>query len=357
MWDQLNALIRPRSTDEETARREFLLNVATWVLGLAAGAGALLGLALIALGTARATILLIVGASTALASSIIWNLNQHGHLRAAAILLPMTIWGTVTILIAWGGWPTPLILGYALCVALSVLVGGPLHGVIWIVLSVLAYGLVGRQWIAGRLPDFFPAPEKSLNINLFILSAGLTVLGLLFYALNRQLGRMSEQRQAETRHHADELEKATHEREELNARLQKTAQEQEQLLHTIRTISAPVLPLAEGLIVMPIVGELDMVRARLLLDDMLTGIARYRANFVLLDLTGLSALDVESARELVKAIQGAQMLGCRCYLVGVQPTTAQALIDLNIDLTVPGCYSTLQEGVADLLAQIAASLA
>lgn len=350
MLGRLSALIYPQSSDEMTARRELVLNTTTLLLGLGGGIMVLVGIALIILGIAVGGIVMIVGGGTVFMSLVIWNLGQHGHLHAAAFLLSLTLWAAVTGLLAGGLWFAPLLLGYALSVILAVLLGGMANGLLFTVLSVLAYGLINRQWIVGRLPTMF-SPEQSLNVNLIVLSVGLIILGLLFYVFDHQLGHLLERRLEEARRRADELKQVTRERDELAARLREVTQEQEQLEQTIRTISAPVLPLFEGLIVMPIVGRLDRVRAQLLFGDILDGIARYRASSVLLDLTGLSALDAESAAGLLKAVQGAQMLGSRCYLVGVQPDVATELVQLDVDLSVLGCYGTLREGLADLMAQ------
>lgn len=354
MLDRLNDLVRPRSTDEGNARREFLLNVAALFIGTMSVLDVFVSAVLILIGIAPATVTLIVGVLTAATCSGVWGLSRNGHLRIAAGLLPMAIWGTATVLLAAGGWHVPLVVGYALCVALATLLSGPISGLVFAAVSVLAYWGIGARQFSDLLPSLFPPPDHSLGINVLILSFSLIVISLLFYTLDRQIERISSRRVAEMRRYAGELETVLREREELVRRMQRTSRDQERLLQTIRTISAPVLPLFEGLIVMPVVGELDAERAGLLLDDMLNGIARYKADFVLLDVTGVPALNAESARGLLQAVQGAQMLGCECRLVGVQPNVAQALIYLELDLSKIGRYSTLQEGVADLLAQIAA---
>lgn len=354
MLDRLNALIRPRSTDEGSARREFLLNVAALVLGTTSGIDVIASTVLLLLGVATAVVTLIVGVLTAITCAGAWELSRRGHLRIAASLLPLVIWGTATMLLAIGGWHMPLVMGYALCVALATLLGGLINGLAFAVLSATAFWVIGTQQLAGLLPSPPYSPDQSLGLGIVILSLSLTVISLLLYAFDRQLEQISARRLGEMNRYVDEMEAIARERADLVARLQKTTHDQERLLQTIRTISAPVMPLFEGLIVMPVVGELDPTRADLLLDDMLGGIARYKADFVLLDVTGVPSLSDESARGLLRAVQGAQMLGCKCHLVGVQPGVAQALVYLNVDLSEIGCYSTLQEGVSDLSARIAA---
>jgi anti-anti-sigma regulatory factor len=102
----------------------------------------------------------------------------------------------------------------------------------------------------------------------------------------------------------------------------------------------------ERLIVMPLTGQLDPQRADRLLDDLLDGITTHEADHVLLDVTGLLDIDQDSVSGLLRAIQGAQLLGGKCALIGVQAGMAQSLVSLGVDLSDITTYGTLREGVA-----------
>ena len=69
---------------------------------------------------------------------------------------------------------------------------------------------------------------------------------------------------------------------------------------------------------------------------------------VLLDITGLLDIDEESLPGLLRAIQGARLVGSQCALIGVQPGVAQELVSLGLDLSTISTYSTLHEGVAEI---------
>jgi anti-anti-sigma regulatory factor len=259
-------------------------------------------------------------------------------------------WAIATGVLAVGGWHTSIAVIYVLGVALATLLNGLIGGIVLSVVSLAIYGIIGWQFSLGMVPtEMFPSPEKLWGMNVVIL--GITMAGAcaLLYVLDRQLVNTAAKRVQEMRLYADELEEVAREREQLVFRLQKTAQEQEQLLTTIRKISAPVLPVFEGLIVMPLVGQLDAERTALLLDDMLRGIRTFDADYVLLDVTGVPSMSAESAQNLLQAVNGARMLGSECKLVGVQPAVAQELVQLDADLGEIPSYSTLREGLSDLL--------
>jgi anti-anti-sigma regulatory factor len=344
-------LIRPRSANEQRARKEFLLNVTVFSIG---GAAALVALSsssvALVFESAFSPLLLAISAVLAFACYIAYRLGRQGHLTLGGYIPSAAIWAIVTGVLAAGGWHTAVAVGYVLGVVLATLLTGLVGGIILSVASVVTYGTIGWRFSLGMLStDMFFPPDKLWGINTVILGLTMGAACALLYVLDRQLVDTSAKRVKEMRLYGDELEEIARERERLIFRLRETTQEQEQLLTTIRKISAPVLPLFEGLIVMPLVGQLDAERAALLLDDMLRGIRTYNADYVLLDVTGVPSLSPESAQSLLQAVNGARMLGSVCKLVGVQPAVAQGLVHLNADLAEVPSYSTLREGLSDLL--------
>src|SRR4029077_11977867 len=59
----------------------------------------------------------------------------------------------------------------------------------------------------------------------------------------------------------------------------------------IRELSTPVLQLRDGLLILPIIGMLDSQRAKQLTDDLLRAIRANRARMVVMDITGVAAVD------------------------------------------------------------------
>ena len=54
----------------------------------------------------------------------------------------------------------------------------------------------------------------------------------------------------------------------------------------IRELSTPIIPILEGMIVLPVVGSVDTLRARDILRALLAGIRAHRAKVVIVDVTG-----------------------------------------------------------------------
>ncbi len=125
---------------------------------------------------------------------------------------------------------------------------------------------------------------------------------------------------------------------------------QEQMIEaqraTIRALATPLIPLAEGLIAMPIVGSIDAARAQQILETLLRGISAQRARTAILDITGVKLVDAAVADGLLRAARAARLLGAEVILTGVSPEVARVLADLSIDMGGLVTCSTLERGIA-----------
>ena len=120
---------------------------------------------------------------------------------------------------------------------------------------------------------------------------------------------------------------------------------QGRLLNTIREMSTPVVPLQEGVIVMPLVGMIDAERARQVMAALLAGVEAQRARVILVDITGVPVVDEEVAHSLIQAMRSAQLLGAEPILVGLRPEVAQTIVALGVNLEGLTTCGDLQQGL------------
>jgi anti-anti-sigma regulatory factor len=114
----------------------------------------------------------------------------------------------------------------------------------------------------------------------------------------------------------------------------------------IRELSSPLIPLAEGLMVMPLVGTINEARAGQIMETLLAGIAEQKARLAILDLTGVREVDGSAANAVLKAAQAANLLGTEVVLTGIGPDVARTLVDIGADLGAVRTRGTLQSAVA-----------
>ncbi|MGA8185672.1 MAG: STAS domain-containing protein [Terriglobia bacterium] len=127
--------------------------------------------------------------------------------------------------------------------------------------------------------------------------------------------------------------------------------ERERIIHAqqdaIRELSTPVLPVREGLLILPIVGVIDPQRARQLTGQLLQGIRANRAKVVVIDVTGVPSINSTVANHLVLTVEAARLLGATAIVTGLSPEIAQTLVTLGVDLTKMNTVCDLQGGIEE----------
>lgn len=130
---------------------------------------------------------------------------------------------------------------------------------------------------------------------------------------------------------------------------------QEQLRHEeiiraqeamLAQLSTPLIPLKDGVMVMPLIGHLDAQRIDRVLSALLDGVQAQRARVAILDVTGVPAVDAQIADAFVRAARAVQLLGAQVVLTGIRAEVAQALVKVQADLRGIVTRATLQSGIA-----------
>lgn len=130
--------------------------------------------------------------------------------------------------------------------------------------------------------------------------------------------------------------------------------EREKLLQRQRDeileLSTPVMQVWENVLALPIIGTLDSSRAARLTENLLQAIARYEAEFVIIDISGVPTIDSAVAQNLLKTVMGARLMGAESIISGVRPDTAQAMVHLGVDIGALRSRATLRDALQLALA-------
>jgi len=128
-------------------------------------------------------------------------------------------------------------------------------------------------------------------------------------------------------------------------------QERERIIRqqqeAIRELSTPVLQVRERLLILPIIGVIDPHRARQLTEQLLRGIRTNRARVVVIDITGVAAMDATVANHLVQTVEASRLLGAIVIVTGLSPEIAQTLVTIGVDLGKMNTVGDLQGGIEE----------
>ncbi|MEH7391179.1 ATP-binding protein [Bacillus sp. JJ1503] len=117
---------------------------------------------------------------------------------------------------------------------------------------------------------------------------------------------------------------------------------------TVDELSVPIIPLAERVCILPVVGNVDTYRAKKIREKTLIKVKELKAEQLIIDLSGVPYIDTSVVNHLFKIVKGIKLLGCSTILTGISPDTADTMIELGIEIdngvkTMSDLQQALQE--------------
>ena len=117
----------------------------------------------------------------------------------------------------------------------------------------------------------------------------------------------------------------------------------------IEEVSTPVVPVLEGVLVLPLIGSLDNERTARATRAALTEVTRHGARVCILDITGARLVDSRAVTNLTNLVQALKLVGADACVTGVGAQVAQTLVRLGLDMKGLRTYRTLAQALAALL--------
>jgi rsbT co-antagonist protein RsbR len=99
----------------------------------------------------------------------------------------------------------------------------------------------------------------------------------------------------------------------------------------IRELATPILSVRPGLLILPLIGVIDSQRAAQITEDLLQGIVEHRARAVVIDITGVPAVDSMVANHLIQTAEAAGLMGAEVFVSGVSTANALTLVRIGLD--------------------------
>lgn len=114
----------------------------------------------------------------------------------------------------------------------------------------------------------------------------------------------------------------------------------------VKELSSPIIPVLEGIIVVPMIGSYDEQRTEDLIYKTLSELPKHKANYLLIDLTGLNQHITEHTASLIDKLgASARLLGTEVILVGISPELAIIIAQSQNSLKTFESLQSLQHGI------------
>jgi len=130
--------------------------------------------------------------------------------------------------------------------------------------------------------------------------------------------------------------------EEYNTYSQRKLNNQQEL---IMKLSTPIINLSKEVALLPLVGEIDSERGKMLLEKTLDQCNRTGVNKLLLDLSGVVSIDTHVAQQLIQLIDALSLIGVKVSLSGIRPEIAQTAGQLGLSFDNASINSSLAQSI------------
>lgn len=113
----------------------------------------------------------------------------------------------------------------------------------------------------------------------------------------------------------------------------------------IRELSTPVIRVHDRILLMPLIGTIDSLRANQIMDTLLLRVVEEQARYVIVDIAGVPVVDTKVAESLLKTTAAVRMLGTQVIVTGISAPIARTLVQLGVDVSTMPTRARLQEGI------------
>jgi rsbT co-antagonist protein RsbR len=118
---------------------------------------------------------------------------------------------------------------------------------------------------------------------------------------------------------------------------------------TVDELSVPIIPIAERVCILPVVGTVDTYRAKKIREKTLQRVKELNAQQLIIDISGVPFVDTAVVNHLFKIVKGIRLLGCSTILTGISPEIADTMIELGIEIDSElKTRSDLQQALQDI---------
>jgi rsbT co-antagonist protein RsbR len=113
----------------------------------------------------------------------------------------------------------------------------------------------------------------------------------------------------------------------------------------LRELSTPVIRVHDRVLLLPLVGAIDSLRAQQVMDTVLLRIVEEKARCIIIDIAGVPVVDTKVADNLVKTTASVRLLGAQTILTGISAQVARTIVQLGVDISAMHTRSRLQDGI------------
>ncbi|PLT35454.1 STAS domain-containing protein [Bacillus sp. V5-8f] len=113
-------------------------------------------------------------------------------------------------------------------------------------------------------------------------------------------------------------------------------------------LSAPIVPIREGIAVLPLIGSIDHYRAQYIMDNVVPKIANLQLDYLIADFSGILDIDEEVAFYLNQISSVLNLLGVKVIITGLRPELVKTVVKATINVSSIATFGHLKQALDSL---------
>lgn len=113
-------------------------------------------------------------------------------------------------------------------------------------------------------------------------------------------------------------------------------------------ISVPVVPLFQGVAVLPLIGNIDTERANTIMEKTLNSAIKLQLEKLIIDLSGILIVDQAVAEQIFKIVEALSLIGVQTVITGIRPEVAQLVVSQGLDFSGVTIKATLSQAMNEI---------
>jgi anti-anti-sigma regulatory factor len=280
---------------------------------------------------------------------VVFFINRSGRLvvALAIMLIVFSVLPIASSVIL--GSPIPTIFFACAAIVIAAAFGSARAPLIWAGVATAVPWITNGVMYGALLPPAGPVtlpngiaapPLLVMEIMAIVL---YWILGGISWMTTRQLYQTIQESSATAQAAMDAQQALAAQQADLASRNAQLTQVRQELEALVAALAVPVVPVADGIGLLPLVGALDAIRAAEVERKVLAVVSEQRMRALVIDLSGVSGLQNGGITALVRLCAALRLLGVTPVLAGLGAQGAMLLSEAN--LALPRTAATVQDAL------------
>ena len=116
----------------------------------------------------------------------------------------------------------------------------------------------------------------------------------------------------------------------------------------LAALSAPVIPVKDGIVILPLIGDIDTYRAKYIMEQIVPKIAEMNVNYVIADFSGMYTINTDIAEYLHQIGRMLELIGIHVITTGLRPELAQTVVNSQINISTLHTFSNVKKALESI---------